>query len=63
MIEILNFYINSKSLFKMMFCDTAVSRAEYAIPPAQAEVIPVNGLDEAIIYKDMSFRGNLYVCP
>ena len=30
MIEILNLYVNSKGLFKMMLCDTAVGRAEYA---------------------------------
>ncbi len=30
-------------------------------PPAQSEIILVNELDEAIIYKDMSFKGNLYV--
>ncbi len=30
-------------------------------PPAQSESILVNELDEAIIHKDLSFEGNLYV--
>lgn len=30
-------------------------------PPAQSQSILVNELDEAIIYKDLSFKGNLYV--
>ncbi|MBQ9991195.1 MAG: hypothetical protein IJP31_09705 [Lachnospiraceae bacterium] len=30
-------------------------------PPAESESILVNELDEAIIYKDLSFKGNLYV--
>lgn len=31
------------------------------IPPVNAESILVNEMDEAIIYKDKSFKGNLYV--
>lgn len=60
------FVKQSKSTKEGLFSKINVSVAKWHChgafyPPVQSESILVNELDEAIIYKDLSFPGNLYV--
>ena len=51
-----------EGLFKKINVNTAKWHYHGAfIPPVNSESILVNEMDEAIIYKDKSFKGNLYV--